>query len=174
MGHVLTVETCYLLPTQGFVCFVWIWEKAAVVSLYGIDWFNRNLTFYIPVVTICTASLTFNNSTFCPHSVFMCFVWLWEQTAIISLYSINWLVYRLVRKIAESDYYLCHICLFVCQSVFPHGPIRLPQNGFSWCLIFEFFQKSLERISSLKSANNNEYFTWRIVYIFDYISLSSS
>jgi hypothetical protein len=23
--------------------------------------------------------------TFCPHSVFMCFVWIWEQTAIISL-----------------------------------------------------------------------------------------
>ena len=24
--------------------------------------------FYSPVVTICTASLTFNNSAFCPHS----------------------------------------------------------------------------------------------------------
>ena len=33
------------------------------------------------------------SSTFCPHSVFMCFVWIWEQTAIISLYSINWLVF---------------------------------------------------------------------------------
>jgi hypothetical protein len=29
------------------------------------------------------------NSTFCPHSVFMCFVWISEQTAIISLYNIN-------------------------------------------------------------------------------------
>jgi len=46
-----------------------------------------------PVVTICTTSLTFNNSTFCPHSVFMWFVWIWEQTAIISLYSVNWLVF---------------------------------------------------------------------------------
>jgi len=45
------------------------------------------------VVTICTTSLTLSNSTFCPHSVFMCFVWIWEQTAIISLYSINWLVF---------------------------------------------------------------------------------
>ena len=44
------------------------------------------------MVTICTTSLTFSNSTFCPHSVFMCFVWIWEQTAIISLYSINLLV----------------------------------------------------------------------------------
>ena len=37
--------------------------------------------------------LTFNSSTFCPHSVFMCFVWIWKQTAIISLYNINWLVF---------------------------------------------------------------------------------
>jgi len=27
-------------------------------------------------------SLTFHNSTFCPHSCIMCFVWIWEQTAI--------------------------------------------------------------------------------------------
>ena len=38
------------------------------------------------------------NSTFCPHSVFMCFVWIWEQTAIISLYSINWLVFITERE----------------------------------------------------------------------------
>jgi hypothetical protein len=24
------------------------------------------------------------NSTFCPHSIFMCFIWNWEQTAIIN------------------------------------------------------------------------------------------
>jgi len=47
---------------------------------------------YRTVITICTASLTFNNSTFCPHSVFMCFVWISEQTAINSLYNINLLV----------------------------------------------------------------------------------
>ena len=33
------------------------------------------------------------HSTFCPHSVFMYFVWIWEQTAIISLYGIDWLVF---------------------------------------------------------------------------------
>ena len=48
---------------------------------------------YRTVVTVCSNSLTFNNATFCPHSVFMCFVWIWEQTAIVSLYSINWLVF---------------------------------------------------------------------------------
>jgi len=50
------------------------------------------------VVTICTTSLTFNNSTFCPHSVFMCFVWISEQTAVISLYNINWLVCIIVSE----------------------------------------------------------------------------
>jgi len=51
--------------------------------------YNGRLTLYSLVVTICTASLTFNDSTFCPHSVFMCFLWISEQTAIISLYNIN-------------------------------------------------------------------------------------
>jgi len=37
--------------------------------------------------------LTFNSSDVCSHSVCMCFVWIWEQTAIIYLYSINWLVF---------------------------------------------------------------------------------
>jgi hypothetical protein len=33
------------------------------------------------------------------HTVyFMCFVWIWEQTAIISLYSINWLVFITEEK----------------------------------------------------------------------------
>ena len=33
------------------------------------------------------------HSTFCPHSLSVCFVWISEQTAIISLHSINWLVF---------------------------------------------------------------------------------
>ena len=38
-------------------------------------------------------ALTFRNYTFCPHSVFTCFVWIWEQTATCATYSINWLVF---------------------------------------------------------------------------------
>jgi len=47
---------------------------------------------------------TFNNSTFCPHSVFVCSVWIAEQTAIISLYSINWLVF-----ITETECVYCAV-----------------------------------------------------------------
>jgi hypothetical protein len=69
-----------------------------------------------PVVTICTTSLTFNNSTFCPHSVFMCFVWIWEQTAIISLYSVNWLV-----CITETECVYCAVrteYLYIIPAIF--------------------------------------------------------
>jgi hypothetical protein len=50
------------------------------------------------------------HSTFCPHSVFMCFVWISEQTAIISLYSIDWLVFitetECVNYAVRSTFYV--------------------------------------------------------------------
>jgi hypothetical protein len=68
---------------------------------------------YRPVVTICTTSLTFNNSMFCPHTVFMCFVWISEQTAIISLYDINWLV-----CVTETETVHCAVRTgsFICNA----------------------------------------------------------
>jgi len=38
------------------------------------------------------------------HSEFMCFVWISEQTAIISLYSINWLLF-----IPETESVYCAV-----------------------------------------------------------------
>ena len=80
-----------------FMCFVWIWEQTAIISLYNINW---------PVSiteTGCVYSAVRSGSLYkilrsISHSVFMCFVWIWEQTAIISLYSINWLVCITERK----------------------------------------------------------------------------
>ena len=74
------------------MCFVWIWEQTAIISLYNINWLVCITETERVYCAVRTEHLTFSNSTFCPHSVFMCFVWIWEQTAIISLYSINWLV----------------------------------------------------------------------------------
>jgi hypothetical protein len=79
-------------PHSVFMCFVWIWEQTAINSLYSINWLVCITQTECVYCAVRTEHLTFNNSTFCPHSVFMCFVWIWEQTAIISLYSINWLV----------------------------------------------------------------------------------
>ena len=120
-------------PHSVFMCFVWIWEQTAIISLYSIDW----LVFITETVVLTARDVL--HSTFCPHSVFMfcvdlrknsvyftvqhwlvvfynwdgvcllrgtfyilrsahtavfmCFVWIWEQTAIISLSSINWLFF---------------------------------------------------------------------------------
>ena len=44
------------------------------------------------MVTLYTTKFNVQNyHTFYPHDVFVCFVRISEQTAIISLYSINWL-----------------------------------------------------------------------------------
>jgi hypothetical protein len=47
------------------------------------------LTAQILVLTARTASFNIKKTTFCPHSIFVCFVWISEQTAIISLYRIK-------------------------------------------------------------------------------------
>ena len=74
-----------------YLCFVWIWEQTAIISLYNINW----LVFITETECLLRGTdwIFIYNSMFCPHSVFVCFVWIWEQTAIISLYSINWLVF---------------------------------------------------------------------------------
>jgi len=61
------------------MCFVWIWEQTAIISLSNIlaGFYNRD--------GVCLLRGT-------DWAQVMCFVWIWEQTAIISLYNINWLV----------------------------------------------------------------------------------
>jgi hypothetical protein len=56
------------------------------------------------VVSICTTRFKIHNSMFCPHSVFMCFVWISEQIAIISLYSIKWLVFVMETRCVFVSY----------------------------------------------------------------------
>jgi len=41
-------------------------------------------------------------------------------------------VFRCVRKIAKSDYLLCHVYFSAC----PHGTTQLPLDGFSLNFIF--------------------------------------
>jgi len=75
---------------------------------------------YRTVVTICTTSLTFTIPRSAHTAVFVCFVWISEQTAIISLYNINWLVF-----ITEMECVYCavrtgylYICVCVCIYIY--------------------------------------------------------
>jgi hypothetical protein len=90
-------------------CFVRIWEQTSIISLYRINWLvfiTETECVYCAVRTgtLYTTSLTFSNCTFCPHSTFICFVRIWEQTSIISLYRINWLVF-----IIETECVYCAV-----------------------------------------------------------------
>ena len=77
-----------------------------------------------PLALYRLLGLTLTNSTFCPHSVFMCFVWIWKQTAIISLYGINWLV-----CITETE---CVYCAVRTGSLNVIGVKLWPQSVHEW------------------------------------------
>jgi hypothetical protein len=102
------------------MCFVWIWEQTAIISLYNINWLVCITETGCVYCAVRTENLTFTNSKLCPHSAFMCSVWIWKQTAIISLYSINWLV-----CITEKECVYCAVrtehLTFTDSKFFPHS-----------------------------------------------------
>ena len=69
----------------------------------------------------------------------MCFVWIWEQTSIISLYSTNWVVSRRFGKIAKSDYWFSDVCLSAWDNSATIGQIFLK-------FLFEYFTKICQGI----------------------------
>ena len=97
--------------------------------------------------------LTFRNSAFFPHSTFMCFVWISERTAIVSLYSINLSVcYNRGREylqrgtawVFKSDGYsfflksLNYMQFFRCGVFFWVIPRRLSFNGRRFGTLYRF------------------------------------
>ena len=102
-GH-LTFSNSTFGTHSLFMCFVWIWEQTVIISLYSINWLVCITETGCVYCAVRTEHLTFSNSTFCPHNVFVCFVWIWEQTAIISLYRIDWLFF-----ITETECVYCAV-----------------------------------------------------------------
>ena len=87
------------------------------------------------MVTICTTSLTLSNSMFCPHSVFMCFVWISEQTAIISLYNIICLAF-----ITKTDSVYCGVRT-ECLNIIPVDILFVLSRAVLWQLLPVFSQR---------------------------------
>jgi hypothetical protein len=114
---------------------IWNFHSLSRVAVNNLNTLKpRGYYIYTYVCIYISPGLTFNNSTFCAHSVFISFVWLSEQTAIISLYSSYSSVFRRVRKIGKSDYQLRHVCLSVTWN-----------NGFSIKFYIWVFFGSLSR-----------------------------
>ena len=70
----LTFNNCTHCPHCIYMFCIYLRTNSDLCHLQHklIGFHNRDLTLYSPVVTICTTSLTFNNSTFCPHTVYLC------------------------------------------------------------------------------------------------------
>ena len=103
MYHQFNIQQFSFLPTQCIYAFSMalrtnsdhfpiqqklfsVYSRDVVCLLCGMDWI---FTILIPFPTICTTSLTLNNSTFCPHSVFLCFVWISEQPRLFPYTALN-------------------------------------------------------------------------------------
>ena len=78
---------------------------------------------------------------------------------------------RCVCKIANATVgFIVSVRLSIRLSIRPHGTFRLPQEGFSWNLIFQYFSKICQL--SLKYERSNEYFTWKPIYIYIFLIIS--
>jgi hypothetical protein len=90
---------------------------------------NVHWLLYLPL------SISSKNLFFCPHSVNKYFLWISEQTVIISIYDINWLVF-----ITETENVYCAVrtgYLKIIQINFPLEHVH-KINGFFYlfCILF--------------------------------------
>jgi len=76
MYHQFNIQQFYVLLTQCIYVFCVDLRINSIISLYNINWLVFITETKSVYCTVRTANLTFRNSTFCPHSVFMCFVWI--------------------------------------------------------------------------------------------------
>jgi len=73
---------------------------------------------------------------FCPHSVYICFIWIWAQSANISLYSIKWPIF-----INEPEY------VILCRT----SKMKVYVNFGHWSVKPLCFGNSLHVLSGSKS-----------------------
>ena len=121
------------------MCFVWIWEQTAIISVYSVNWLVCITESECVYCAVRTGSIY--NSTFCPHSVFM---WISEQTAFISLYSINWLV-----CITETECVYCAVrtgSLYIYMYIVQVYLSVLEVSGVSWTARIKIQQWTVEAI----------------------------
>ena len=90
-----------------------------------IGFYNRDLTLYSPVVTICTASLTFNNFMLCPHCIYVFCIYLRTnsnlchlQQKLIGFYNRDLTLYSplvaiCTASITFNNCTLCPHCIYV-------------------------------------------------------------
>jgi len=112
MHQQFNISTTVRSAHTVFMCFVFIWEQTAVCATYSTNWLvfiTEMKSVYSAVRTVslnkavCASSLKptgyvmhiqFNiQQLYALPTLYLCFVFIWEQTAVCATYSINWLVF---------------------------------------------------------------------------------
>jgi len=110
------------------MCFVFIWEQTATCATYSINW----LVFITEMKSVYSAVRTgslnkayssrdaksglHSTTVRSAHTVFMCFVFIWEKTATCATYNINWLVFITEMKSVYSAVRTGSLNKAVCAS----------------------------------------------------------
>ena len=123
MYRQFNIQNSTFCPHIVFVCFVWIWEQTAIISLYSINWL---VCITVTECVYCAVRTGYLNEIWV-----ICFIWIWEQTAIISLYSINWLV-----CITETGRVYCAVRT---------GYLNVIHNTFNFQRIKDVIRKAISR-----------------------------
>jgi hypothetical protein len=90
---------------------------------------NYNQPFKVQRLLYVPPALTYQNSAFCPHSVFMCSVWFLQQIATVSPNSINRLVFVVETSVS------CEVqteLLYIFVKEFSLLRVKCKQGG-RWC-----------------------------------------
>ena len=77
-------------------------------------YFHSNWTFKAQWSLYVPPGSKLQNSTFCPTQCYLCFVWISEPTAIIAVYSINWLAFIIGMECIYCAVRSAHTLLFMC------------------------------------------------------------
>ena len=98
---------------------------------------------------------------------------IWSRNKVQVKISFSYVIFtgntfRHVRKISKNGCWLRQVCPSVHFSVRQHATTRVPLDGFSWNLLFEFFRRSVEKIQVLLKCDRNKgHFTWIPIYIYE-------
>jgi len=106
----------------------WFWCDVVRLSLFDCRRFGSttSLRKFYKCVTCCTELSFWRNCSILRSAhtaVFICFVWIWEQTAIISLYSIKFLPLNKYYGTILNYIFLLHTSLCISTAVLPFSVV---------------------------------------------------
>ena len=146
---------------------LWFWKSLNCAPSYPVSCVRCDLQIFLsPCSVLRITNLIYG---ICCIWIVVCHIWfviIFVARKRVSEFSDSFTILK--RRLLASS----------CLSVGPS--VRTEQLGFHWTYFHEIwhlsvFRKSAERILvSLEYDKNNGHFTWRTIYIFDHISLSSS